>query len=67
MISGFDKMLSATTWKIDDIKREKLAKFGRYCAECLPKFIQRVQVFVVFLLPEYVILLVFVYVIRSGF
>uniref|UniRef100_A0A915Q1P7 NADH dehydrogenase [ubiquinone] iron-sulfur protein 3, mitochondrial n=1 Tax=Setaria digitata TaxID=48799 RepID=A0A915Q1P7_9BILA len=25
------------------MKRDKLAKFGRYCAECLPKFIQRVQ------------------------
>ncbi|VDN05794.1 unnamed protein product [Thelazia callipaeda] len=32
-----------TIWKIDEAKREKLAKFGRYCAECLPKFIQRVQ------------------------
>ncbi|VDM20111.1 unnamed protein product [Wuchereria bancrofti] len=33
----------ATIWKIDDMKREKLAKFGRYCAECLPKFVQKVQ------------------------
>ncbi|VIO95365.1 NADH-ubiquinone oxidoreductase 30 kDa subunit, mitochondrial precursor, putative [Brugia malayi] len=33
----------ATIWKIDDMRREKLAKFGRYCAECLPKFVQKVQ------------------------
>ncbi|MCP9262845.1 NADH dehydrogenase [ubiquinone] iron-sulfur protein 3, mitochondrial [Dirofilaria immitis] len=35
--------ISAALWKIDEIKREKLARFGRYCAGCLPKFIQRVQ------------------------
>ncbi|MFH4974789.1 hypothetical protein AB6A40_001498 [Gnathostoma spinigerum] len=32
-----------TFWKIDEKKRERLANFGRYAAECLPKFIQRVQ------------------------
>uniref|UniRef100_A0A915A8Q3 NADH dehydrogenase [ubiquinone] iron-sulfur protein 3, mitochondrial n=2 Tax=Parascaris univalens TaxID=6257 RepID=A0A915A8Q3_PARUN len=33
----------ATIWKIDEKKRERLANFGRYVAECLPKFVQRVQ------------------------
>uniref|UniRef100_A0A914EA11 NADH dehydrogenase [ubiquinone] iron-sulfur protein 3, mitochondrial n=1 Tax=Acrobeloides nanus TaxID=290746 RepID=A0A914EA11_9BILA len=32
-----------TIYKIDEEKREKLANFGRYAAECLPKFIQQVQ------------------------
>lgn len=45
VIFNFGKFFLATMWKIDDLKREKLAKFGQYCAECLPKFIQRVQVF----------------------
>ncbi|VDN56661.1 unnamed protein product [Dracunculus medinensis] len=30
-------------WKINKEKRERLANFGRYTAECLPKFIQKVQ------------------------
>ncbi|VDM42950.1 unnamed protein product [Toxocara canis] len=33
----------ATIWKVDEKKRERLANFGRYAAECLPKFVQRVQ------------------------
>ncbi|CAI5438908.1 unnamed protein product [Caenorhabditis angaria] len=32
-----------TIWKIDEQKRDRLANFGRYAAECLPKFVQRVQ------------------------
>lgn len=30
-------------WKIDEEKRKRLAVFGRYVAECLPKFVQKVQ------------------------
>lgn len=33
----------AMVWKIDEKKRERLAAFGRYAAECLPKFIEKVQ------------------------
>ena len=33
----------ANAWKIDETKRERLAAFGKYAAECLPKFIQKVQ------------------------
>uniref|UniRef100_A0A1I7XP55 Mitochondrial pyruvate carrier n=1 Tax=Heterorhabditis bacteriophora TaxID=37862 RepID=A0A1I7XP55_HETBA len=33
----------ATIWKIDEEKRERLSNFGRYAAECLPKFVQQVQ------------------------
>uniref|UniRef100_A0A0M3I2M1 NADH dehydrogenase [ubiquinone] iron-sulfur protein 3, mitochondrial n=1 Tax=Ascaris lumbricoides TaxID=6252 RepID=A0A0M3I2M1_ASCLU len=36
----------ATIWKIDEKKRERLANFGRYAAECLPKFVQRVQLLI---------------------
>ncbi|KAF1771020.1 hypothetical protein GCK72_002844 [Caenorhabditis remanei] len=32
-----------TIWKIDEHKRERLANFGKYAAECLPKFVQKVQ------------------------
>jgi NADH dehydrogenase (ubiquinone) Fe-S protein 3 len=32
-----------TIWKIDEEKREKLANFGRFVADCLPKFVQKVQ------------------------
>lgn len=32
-----------TIWQIDEAKRERLANFGRYAAECLPKFVQQVQ------------------------
>ncbi|TKR93229.1 hypothetical protein L596_007725 [Steinernema carpocapsae] len=32
-----------TIWKIDEKKVERLANFGRYAAECLPKFIEQVQ------------------------
>uniref|UniRef100_A0A1I7TD23 NADH dehydrogenase [ubiquinone] iron-sulfur protein 3, mitochondrial n=1 Tax=Caenorhabditis tropicalis TaxID=1561998 RepID=A0A1I7TD23_9PELO len=32
-----------TIWKIDEQKRERLANFGKYAAECLPKFVQKVQ------------------------
>jgi NADH dehydrogenase (ubiquinone) Fe-S protein 3 len=32
-----------TVWPIDEEKREKLATFGKYAAECLPKFVQKVQ------------------------
>ena len=34
---------AASIWKIDVKKRERLADFGRYAAQCLPKFVQRVQ------------------------
>lgn len=37
----------ATIYKIDEVKREKLANFGRYIAACLPKFVQQVQVILV--------------------
>lgn len=33
-----------TIWKIDEKKRAKLADFGRFVAECLPKFVQKVQI-----------------------
>ncbi|KHJ83712.1 hypothetical protein OESDEN_16587 [Oesophagostomum dentatum] len=33
----------ATILKLDENKRTRLANFGRYAAECLPKFIQQVQ------------------------
>lgn len=39
----FNKKCSATIWKIDEHKRERLANFGKYAAECLPKFVQKVQ------------------------
>ncbi|KAK0424296.1 hypothetical protein QR680_008599 [Steinernema hermaphroditum] len=32
-----------TIYKIDEQKVERLANFGRYAAECLPKFVQQVQ------------------------
>ncbi|GMR54353.1 hypothetical protein PMAYCL1PPCAC_24548 [Pristionchus mayeri] len=32
-----------TIWKIDEKTRDKLANFGRYAAQCLPKFVQQVQ------------------------
>uniref|UniRef100_A0A7E4UZS0 NADH dehydrogenase [ubiquinone] iron-sulfur protein 3, mitochondrial n=1 Tax=Panagrellus redivivus TaxID=6233 RepID=A0A7E4UZS0_PANRE len=32
-----------TVWKVDEAKIERLANFGRYAAECLPKFVQQVQ------------------------
>ncbi|CAJ0559161.1 unnamed protein product, partial [Mesorhabditis spiculigera] len=32
-----------TIWKIDENVREKLANFGRYAAECLPKYVQQAQ------------------------
>lgn len=32
-----------TIWQIDEKKRDKLANFGRYVADCLPKFVQQVQ------------------------
>lgn len=32
-----------TIWKINDVTREKLANYGRYVAECLPKYVQHVQ------------------------
>ncbi|KHJ92633.1 hypothetical protein OESDEN_07471 [Oesophagostomum dentatum] len=35
--------LPATILKLDEKKRTRLANFGRYAAECLPKFIQQVQ------------------------
>lgn len=36
--------VSATVRVIDEQKKAKLATFGRFAAECLPKFVQRVQV-----------------------
>lgn len=36
-------VFAASLWKIDEKKRERLADFGRYAAQCLPKFVQRVQ------------------------
>ncbi|CAI2321966.1 unnamed protein product [Caenorhabditis sp. 36 PRJEB53466] len=32
-----------TVWKCDEKARERLATFGKYAAECLPKFVQKVQ------------------------
>jgi len=32
-----------TYWHIDTAKQDRLAQFGRYVAECLPKFVQKVQ------------------------
>uniref|UniRef100_A0A0K0D9Y0 NADH dehydrogenase [ubiquinone] iron-sulfur protein 3, mitochondrial n=1 Tax=Angiostrongylus cantonensis TaxID=6313 RepID=A0A0K0D9Y0_ANGCA len=32
-----------TILKLDEEKRKRLANFGRYAAECLPKFVQQVQ------------------------
>ncbi|GMT01347.1 hypothetical protein PENTCL1PPCAC_23521 [Pristionchus entomophagus] len=32
-----------TVWQMDEKKRDKLANFGRYAAQCLPKFVQQVQ------------------------
>jgi NADH dehydrogenase (ubiquinone) Fe-S protein 3 len=32
-----------TIWQIDEAKVERLANFGRYAAECLPKYVQQVQ------------------------
>ncbi|XGW24923.1 hypothetical protein V3C99_006399 [Haemonchus contortus] len=37
------KKKDPTIHKIDEEKRERLANFGRYVAECLPKFVQQVQ------------------------
>jgi hypothetical protein len=30
--------------KVDEHKKEKLANFGRYVGQCVPKFVQQVQV-----------------------
>ncbi|RCN28313.1 hypothetical protein ANCCAN_25945 [Ancylostoma caninum] len=38
------KQKKPTVLKLDEEKRKRLANFGRYAAECLPKFIQQVQV-----------------------
>ncbi|CAJ0596212.1 unnamed protein product [Cylicocyclus nassatus] len=38
-----EKKRDPTILKLDEHKRERLANFGRYTAECLPKFIQQVQ------------------------
>ncbi|VDD86855.1 unnamed protein product [Enterobius vermicularis] len=38
-----DKRQKPNVWKIDTAKRERLAVFGKYVAECLPKFVQKVQ------------------------
>lgn len=38
-------MFLATIWKIDEAKVEKLSHYGKYVAACLPKFVERVQVF----------------------
>jgi len=32
-----------TYWYIDPAKQDRLAQFGRYVAECLPKYVQKVQ------------------------
>ncbi|KAK6056607.1 hypothetical protein COOONC_05886 [Cooperia oncophora] len=37
------KKKDPTILKLDEEKRTKLANFGRYVAECLPKFVQQVQ------------------------
>ncbi|ETN72353.1 hypothetical protein NECAME_13891 [Necator americanus] len=38
-----EKKKKPTVLKLDEEKRKRLANFGRYAAECLPKFIQQVQ------------------------
>ena len=39
---SFDVIL-ATVRKFDAVQRQSLSDFGQYAAECLPKYIQRVQ------------------------
>ena len=36
--------ISATVRKQDQVPRETLADFGRYVAECMPKYVQKVQI-----------------------
>uniref|UniRef100_A0A0K0F8I6 NADH dehydrogenase [ubiquinone] iron-sulfur protein 3, mitochondrial n=1 Tax=Strongyloides venezuelensis TaxID=75913 RepID=A0A0K0F8I6_STRVS len=38
-----EKPLPPSFYKIDETKRDKLANFGRYIAQCLPKFVEQVQ------------------------
>uniref|UniRef100_A0A0N4ZU94 NADH dehydrogenase [ubiquinone] iron-sulfur protein 3, mitochondrial n=1 Tax=Parastrongyloides trichosuri TaxID=131310 RepID=A0A0N4ZU94_PARTI len=38
-----EKPLPSTFYKFDEEKRDKLANFGRYVAQCLPKFVEQVQ------------------------
>ena len=33
----------ATVRKFDPLQRQSLTEFGQYCAECMPKFVQKVQ------------------------
>jgi len=35
---------ASTIWQVDEQRKEKLANFGRYVAQCVPKFVQQVQV-----------------------
>lgn len=44
----FIKIFLATLYKIDEIKKTQMANFGRYAANCLPKFVQQVQVYFTF-------------------
>lgn len=37
-------MFTATVRKSDSVQRTNLKDFGKYVAECLPKFIQKVQI-----------------------
>jgi len=34
---------ASTIWQVDEQRKEKLANFGRYVAQCVPKFVQQVQ------------------------
>ena len=37
--------LAATVRKIDPLVQSDLADFGRYVAECIPKYVQKVQIY----------------------
>lgn len=37
------KSLSATIRKFDPVQRENLTDFGKYVADCMPKYVQKVQ------------------------
>ena len=39
----FFSLFTATVRKFDSIQRSQLTDFGKYVAECLPKYVQKVQ------------------------
>ena len=42
-ILGLSFNISATIRKFDPVARQNLTDFGQYCAECMPKYVQKVQ------------------------